>query len=576
MKRCLLLALLLLFTREAHAIGPSAPERSFALPHAGVEVFASVLFSEPGEFGAYPVRVRIKNSSGQARTWHCSITGTRTAGWSNSYVSHAYLTVEHGESKTFELFTMLLPDSSTGYNAPQSIRIRMSGYGISVGEHNYTQPYRDYKLAKLPYTVLSPAISLRSGSVLTDEFAKASKSFPSITFDLGAVSEDWRQLTGAPIIWLSLEEWIALPPGQRAAISSWILVGGRLVVFSSYGRTLAQDELAMPFLSRWNGTEGYYGLGQVKLGSWNGQEVSFAEALSLVPDQAALPLSPSDSSLGEMWRLVDRVPAPELNTFLVVTLLFVYAVIVGPVNLRYATRRGARQLIFVTTPLIALVSCLALFGLIVMKDGFGGWGARNLAVLIEGSTHRALVVQEQISRTGVLLDDSLSLPRDYLLIPLELFKQGYRSERNNYEAVGNEFTDGWVGNRARQAQLAFGVVPTRARLTYDANAKTVLSSIETELKTLFLKDNRGTWWKASKVLPGRPSALTRSSAVEYLTWSQGTIERSVSPSISKPLAVLQESPSAFFAEAASDGGFTIPVLNQFSWEQGITIFYGPL
>ena len=412
--------------------------------------------------------------------------------------------------------------------------------------------------------------------MLTDEFTKASKAFPSTKIDLGSLSEDWRQLTGTPIIWLSLNEWLAMLPGQREAISSWILIGGKLVVFSSKGRALAQDELYMPFLNSWDGRQGRYGLGEVKLGSWNDSEVSFAEALSLVPDQAALPLTPGDTALNESWRLLDRVPAPELNSFLVATLLFAYAVVVGPLNLRFASLRGARQLIFVTTPIIALVSCLALFGLIVMKDGFGGWGARNLAVLFEGKTNRALVVQEQISRTGVLLDDSLSLHRDYLMAPLDLFKRGYRSERTTYEVSGSEFGDGWLGNRARQAQLAFGVVPTRARVVYDPASRTVLSSIETELKVLFVRDEKGEWWRATKVLPGKQSALTRASSVEFITWSQGTIERSVGPSISTPLATLKELPSVFFAEAASDGGFSIPILKQFSWEQATTIFYGPL
>ena len=561
---------------DAVAIAPQASRRQFHAPLSVVEIEASVLFSEPGEFGAYPIRMRIKNGTGEDLTWRVTMTSGRNGGWSDNFVSNAELVVPKGESKQFELFTVLLPNASDGYNSPQTVRIGVRGYGVGTAEHTFAQPYRDYKLAKLPYVVLSPEIALRSASVLASEFTKASKAFPGVTIDLKILPEDWRLLTGTAAIWMSLGEWHGLSTAQADAMASWMLLGGKLVLFSSQGSSLSQGDLRMPFLGRWDGSEGRYGLGRVEVVAWDGYEVSFPDALALVSEPASLPVDPGERPLSEIWRLVDRVPAPELNTFLVVTLLFIYAVVVGPLNLRYSARRGARQLLFVTTPVIAAVSCVVLFGLIVMRDGFGGWGSRAAAVLIEGKTNRAVVAQEQLSRTGVLLDDSVSLSSDYLMIPLNLFKRGYRSERLTYVTNGNEYTSGWLNNRARQGQLVFGVVPTRARITHIPSSRTVVSSIETELKTIFVKDEKGLWWKATKVLPGRPAKLAAATSGEFLVWSQGSIERVAGPSINNQLSAMRGEPSVFFAEAVSDGGFSIPAFKQFDWEHAATIFYGPL
>ncbi len=576
MRRALFYLVALIALGANQAVAATAVGRTFQAPLMGVEIEATPLFSEPGDFGAFPIELRIKNSSGRGRTWAVSITSNRNGSWNDSYVTRADLTVADGETRRFELFTVLLPDGTDSYSGPQSVRVRVDGYGVGNSETTFAQPYRDYKLAKLPHVVLSPDIALRSGSVLTEEFNKASKAFPAVTVQLSMLPEDWRQLTGTSGIWLSFEEWRGLTVGKREAIANWVLAGGRLVIFSKGGESINLDTLQLPFVANWDGLRGRHGLGEIQIGSWNGSEVSFAEAFSLMNETGTSPFDPGERILNEIWRLLDRVPAPELNAFLVATLLFVYAVIVGPLNLRFAGRRGGRYLIFVTTPVIAALSCIALFGLIVMKDGFGGWGARNLAVMIAGGSNRALVTQEQISRTGILLEGATSLKNDYLMIPLNLYRRGYRSERGTYETIGNSFTEGWAGNRSRQSQLAFGVVPTRARVSVDMASATVLSSIEAELKTLFVKDSTGNWWQATKVMPGRQTPLKRSSNAEYITWSQGTLQRNVSPVLAQQLAALQKAPSAFFAEAASDGGFLIPAFSQFDWETVTAIFYGPL
>jgi len=92
-----------------------------------------------------------------------------------------------------------------------------------------------------------------------------------------------------------------------------------------------------------------------------------------------------------------------LQSGLIFGFILIFALVVGPLNLFVFASGKNRPRLFWTTPLISLIGAGLLAALMIVQDGFGGTGARTTLAVLLPQDKKMAVIQEQVSRTGILL-----------------------------------------------------------------------------------------------------------------------------------------------------------------------------
>ena len=232
------------------------------------------------------------------------------------------------------------------------------------------------------------------------------------------------------------------------------------------------------------------------LQSWDGRAFPLEQAFKLA---TAIPGDRVETLLGQYggkWNLRDSVAAPSLRALLVFGFIVAFGVLVGPVNLYWFAGPKRRQRLFWTTPLISLAGSALLVALMILQDGIGGNGARRVLALMLPGQNKIAIVQEQISRTGVLLGRSFDIeePSWMQQLPGEPSSPGNstfgNSGRRLAETDQRQRSGDWFTNRAVQAQVIEAVRPSRGRIEFfpgksDQDPPAVLSSLGTTLAQVY-------------------------------------------------------------------------------------------
>ena len=220
-------------------------------------------------------------------------------------------------------------------------------------------------------------------------------------------------------------------------------------------------------------------------------------------------------------------------------------------------------------PLISCTASLLLILVIVLQDGFGGHGERVMVTRLFPGQKQAVVVQEQVARTGVLLSRQFTAPEDVMLLPLKTPGVGGRS----YEQSGRAYGGDWFTSRSVQAQRVEAIVPSRAEIQLISSGAAdappvVVSSIPATLRQIRYLDPAGHPWQGHDLHTGERMTLQRAPS------SSGWL--SPVATSSDYLFHLQtgalEQPGSFFA-LADDGPF-IGTLPSIRWRSQQAVYLG--
>jgi hypothetical protein len=134
-----------------------------------------------------------------------------------------------------------------------------------------------------------------------------------------------------------------------------------------------------------------------------------------------------------------------------------------------------------------------------------------VVVLLPGE-NEAVVVQQQVVRTGMILRRSFKLPAD---TDLQLRLDGAPGPQGT-ELVrqGDMASGGWFASRAIQYHDLCRVTPTRARVDLveggkEGRAPVLQSSVGASLRQVHYRDEDGNLWLADELPPGRRVTLQR-------------------------------------------------------------------
>ena len=403
-----------------------------------------------------------------------------------------------------------------------------------------------------------------------------------------SMSDDWRAYIGYDACILTEKEWNELPAGARNALRKWNRLGGSLIIYTTnpatdlntlgFGRETAGSPVTDP------------GWGTTILRPFPSDGLLEAsEVVELVVDAVKKTGGPRISdprdNFRSSWKLQDALGIKTSQLILVIIVLVAFGVLVGPINLFVFARAGKRHKLFISTPLISLGASIILLGLILLQDGFGGYGKRLILQEI-GPDNTAYISQEQIARTGVLLNTSFTTSEPGYLTPLTIGESRWArvTESNgggngvyNVELTetGLAATGDWFKSSSEHGHLLETARPSRERISLvgDSDNPTINSTFGFVLEKVFFRDLTGQLWTTSDIQQGRNKSMTPAEETEFTPWFNGLQQR-FGPRNRARLDLARNRRGYFFGFAPETDG--ISSLASIDWKTTSTFVTGQL
>lgn len=464
---------------------------------------------------------------------------------------------------------------------PQSWHLRVAGYGLVAGEQWFNVHHGSGGAAAgTGPTVFSSAISSgvvsKAGKGLREKYL-----IPGVMgLDLGQPPDDWRGWLVFSSLVLDDSEWIAMPAGGRKAVLDWVGLGGKLGVLAVEESAERLDAIGLPRPDA-DGRR-RVGAGEIVPLEWDGKELDPARVDRFLAGRSEHPRADSigdyvDSSSG-VWangfeKLFDVFGPRVLPAAAILGFLAIFGLVAGPLNVMVLAGAGRRSRMFWTTPLISLAATIFLLGLMFLRDGVGGAGARRMLGLLMPDQNGMAIIQEQFSRTGVLLGNAFPIREPSWMRPLG----NVEAENGFLEVDGRRREGDWFRSRSDQAYLIETVRPSRAKLEFvagKAGAPAVISSIEVPLDRVFVIDEQGAYWTAADVGTGERKPLDPSDADAYAAWFEA-IAADAGPVRRAALEAVRDRRGHAYAESTRAAKAAVQTLDAVRWIDDRAAFVGP-
>jgi hypothetical protein len=498
------------------------------------------------------------------------------------------MTVEAGRSGERVIYAPVTAQTSSGYYYG-TLNFSVSGYGVESGMAGSVNHPGSYGGGRTGYIGMGRAVSAKHWSALRNNLtsaAPARSSGPTHSeldgseVDMASAPEDWRGYSGLEQLWMAESEWLAMRPAAKAAMLDWVAMGGRVYVLASESTEARAQQLGMPPLV---GDVRRHGAGDIVLMEAKDGTLSIFAMTREVHRADASGLRSHLDGYDKKWGLRELAGELSLKAGLIFGFIAIFGILVGPVNLFWLAPAGRRQRMFWTTPLLSLGGSLVLLAIMVLQDGIGGNGARLTLGILQPEQKRLAIMQEQVSRSGVLLGRAFPIGEPGWMQPLELARPGYanpmREARHEYTETETMRRGDWFSSRSVQAHLLETVRPSRAAIeVFPAaavgEAPSVLSNLESSLKVLFIVDDAKQVWRAEDVGTGEKKATKRSSRAELDAWLLNGPARHAGPVIAATMAELGKQTGCAFAELADASKFAVPTLSSIRWTDDHAIVAG--
>lgn len=285
--------------------------------------------------------------------------------------------------------------------------------------------------------------------------------------------------------------------------------------------------------------------------------------ISILPDISQMPLKEKKGQLDKLVENVKKFTSNkssmpnisfeesmeyklgEPSLFLGIT-LFVFAILAGPVCLKYWAPVGKRQRLFILLPSLALVFSLILGMAIMLSEGIGGEGVRKTNIVLFPDSHSASISQKQICRTGVVIGNSFPLNENVSIKSQYIthISEDSASYENRGSFIRNQTTasGSWFPDRTMLSQELSTNIPTRARVTLLSEGEKAVpvfqSTFPSTLNDMVYRDSQGKFWSISTLPPGekvKASSLVKPKK-EYEQMSNMTFTAQAEPGEIGPIS----------------------------------------
>ena len=289
-----------------------------------------------------------------------------------------------------------------------------------------------------------------------------------IVLEPARLPTSWLAYTSVKAVVVGGREWESMDAGQRAALLTWTACGGNLILVDADIDTLFPDVKQRPIVS---GGVARHFFGKVHLlPSAKIESVGLTDTLDAIDSAAVkpwqLPLEPISSTTGVRGF---RIPIPGVNAIparIYLTILALFAVVIGPINHIVLRRRRQQALVVLTTPLIATLFIVLLAGYVVVVEGFGVRGrVISFTVLDQGSGHAATRAAVSLYAAGRAPSGGLRFARDVAVFSTPLENTAIPAETLDLSEL-QQFSSGFLQARTPTNFETLGYRAARERLVF--------------------------------------------------------------------------------------------------------------
>lgn len=333
---------------------------------------------------------------------------------------------------------------------------------------------------------------------------------------VSAWSTSWLAYSRFDGIAVSSDDMRIMPAGARTALLQYVECGGSLLVvgpwnvpenwkrrqqqkaglaccLTGFGRVFVNPE---PDCQKW--TEDQWDLVRA---SWMRTASPFQKMHNVV-------------EANNLFPVVEDISIP-IRGLSVLMLLF--ALVIGPVNLLLLSRWKRRIWMLWTTPAISLATCLAVFGYMLIAEGWEGHLRTESLTILDETTHRASTIGWTAFYAPVAPNDGLHFSYDTELSP-QIEEETYWRRRNSGGTARTldwtheqHLASGWLSARIPAHFMVRKSETRRERVAVSREpdgALTAVNGLGTEIRELWYADAQGRIYRAGPIEAGAQAALT--------------------------------------------------------------------
>ncbi|MBK1834120.1 hypothetical protein [Roseibacillus ishigakijimensis] len=561
-------------------------------PKHGSKMTVTAMSSILPTSGYLPVRVEIRNGDPQNdRNWSFHFTSKDHSWDAGNHLSSTFsASCPAGKQRSVEFLVPMV--TVLQEEGRLSLELRITGAPPIAANHLSME--NDHS-ADWPAILMSQALHTpNSGALNATVASRFSYGGPQFagSFLPRDLSSDWRAYEGFDLLMLTDLDWKELSPGAQTAIKTWNRLGGKILFYTTDASVSLASLGFEPTTQDGLTSERSWGESRlISLPAATGYSLDASETERLA---AGLP-NPSNTfvSLRQFprgWPLQQTFGQRSFNPLLFILILIAFAIVVGPINLFVFAKSGQRQRLFFTTPLISLSASLLLLIIIIFQDGFGGKGHRLAVVELRPEENMAYLHQQQISRTGVLLNTSFEVPDSAIVKPLALEESRwtrvtdynfggesrYRMDHEDQSTL--RLSGDWFKSRSEYGHQVKAVQPTRGRLellTTEGRPQ-VTSTFSFSLKKIYYHGENGVYWQSpGSLASGRSIALEPCPEEDFRRWLLQQKKKFTSHTRNRWEILSGQERRGHFYALADEGPFvdTLPSLN---WEESTALLTGPM
>ena len=557
--------------------------------------------------GYMPLRLTLKNGTKFEKEWKLDFNSEAKGDYSFGRNSdHPTLTSKFSYScppestKTYDILVPVvtsIPKSHTD-KAASTLSIKLTSDGKTIPDSMSCNQHMDQ-----PATLLSTELFVQHSSKFNSLIPASSRGYRSgneeytSEFTPSNMSEDWRAYSGFDAIICTDDDWREMPAGVQNAILEWNRLGGNILIYklnaASNFKSLKIDD-SDDNISKTRIDRSFGNVTIMPLATIMSLDVNQASKIINIPKNKSAKIRAindnyeSDYTGSGAWSLQKALGKLNFSPVYLILILIAFGVLVGPLNLFVFAKAGQRHRLFITTPIIALGASLLLVLLIIIQDGFGGYGQRVqlIEVRADGGENKAYIWQEQVARTGVILGGSFetSAPTYMSPVPVSPSRFSRVTRENgggstNYTAKHGEnglaASGDWFQSRSVHGHYLESIISTRSRITLKSSvgAPVVNSSFDYEIQSLIYIDESGQAWEASNIAAGDSKKLTPSTPVDTLKLIHKH-HANMSTKLQAKLDTLSKRKNHFIA--ITDEAPAISTLDSIKWNRTESIITGPV
>lgn len=211
---------------------------------------------------------------------------------------------------------------------------------------------------------------------------------------------------------------------------------------------------------------------------------------------------------------------------LLIVLVFLFALLLGPVNFYFLNFYSKRILIFVSVPLIALVCCSIIFVYFLLFE----YGRLNIFrqsfVMLDENTNTSIVIGGELIISGKAMNDTLSFPINSIIgtgrsrygRELSSLSKGMRLDKNQ------NLTYNWIRAKEPFVYNVVSIKQDRSRVEFNKGVSDyeILNGLGADISVIYYREDSDRVYQGSNIKAGSKATISKTS--NRYRMNSGTID----------------------------------------------------